>query len=218
MPPAPARFSTITDWPHLAVSLLATVRAVMSVPPPGENGTMKVTGLAGKACASAPLAAANMATDAKSLSVFIGRMLKDANHDDCHPCASSLRTSSYEIRRVSLRAALLGIGFLPDKDRRALSARGRRRRARAPDGAEARRDPQAAGDHREQARRQRPHRRRLRRPVRRRRPHAAHELHRLAHREERPPVRAGDAGIGLALCFDSQLENKSFKRERADFI
>src|SRR5437879_7422500 len=53
MPAAPARFSTTTDWPHFAASLAATVRAEMSVPPPGGNGTMKVTGLAGYGCASA---------------------------------------------------------------------------------------------------------------------------------------------------------------------
>src|SRR5256885_7999399 len=57
MPPAPPRFSTTTDWLHFALSLAATVRAVMSVPPPGANGTMNVTALAGYVeadCARAP--------------------------------------------------------------------------------------------------------------------------------------------------------------------
>src|SRR3954463_11458597 len=53
MPPAPERFSTTTDCPHLEVSFAASVRAVMSVPPPGENGTMKVTDFAGHDCATA---------------------------------------------------------------------------------------------------------------------------------------------------------------------
>src|SRR5882672_11463559 len=52
-PPAPPRFSTTTDCPHFCESFAATVRAVISVPPPGANGTMKVTGLAGYGCASA---------------------------------------------------------------------------------------------------------------------------------------------------------------------
>src|SRR6267143_5161544 len=53
MPAAPLRFSITTDLPHLSVSLAATVRAEISVPPPGGNGTIKVTGLAGYGCASA---------------------------------------------------------------------------------------------------------------------------------------------------------------------
>src|SRR6266446_6533504 len=52
-PPAPPRFSTTTAWPHFCESFAATVRAVMSVPPPGANGTMNVTGFAGYGCASA---------------------------------------------------------------------------------------------------------------------------------------------------------------------
>ena len=47
-PPAPPRFSTTIEWPfHSCDSLAATVRAVMSVPPPGANGTTKVTGREG---------------------------------------------------------------------------------------------------------------------------------------------------------------------------
>src|SRR6267142_6420114 len=53
MPAAPARFSTATDCFHLSVSFAATVRAEMSVPPPGGKGTMKVTGFAGYVCAAA---------------------------------------------------------------------------------------------------------------------------------------------------------------------
>src|SRR5258706_11289558 len=51
-PPAPPRFSTTTGCPHSCCSFTPTVRAVMSVPPPGANGTTKVTDLAGQVCAS----------------------------------------------------------------------------------------------------------------------------------------------------------------------
>src|SRR5260221_7264490 len=44
MPAAPLRFSITTGCFHLSVSLVATVRAEMSVPPPGGNGTIQVTG------------------------------------------------------------------------------------------------------------------------------------------------------------------------------
>src|SRR5258706_11328865 len=73
MPPAPPRFSTTTDWPHFAVSRAAIVRAVMSVPPPGANGTMSVTGFVGQACAKAEPARKNAVRDARSLRVFIAQ-------------------------------------------------------------------------------------------------------------------------------------------------
>ena len=44
---APARFSTMTVWPRLAVSFCATVRATMSDGPPGGKPTIMRTGLAG---------------------------------------------------------------------------------------------------------------------------------------------------------------------------
>ena len=46
-PLAPVRLSTTTCWPRNSESLGATMRAVMSVPPPGEKGEMKRTGLDG---------------------------------------------------------------------------------------------------------------------------------------------------------------------------
>src|SRR5882762_2888976 len=58
-PPAPPRFSTTTAWPHFCESFAATVRAVISVPPPGANGTTNVTGFAGYGCASAAAATQN---------------------------------------------------------------------------------------------------------------------------------------------------------------
>ena len=45
--PAPGRFSTTTDWPHCWVSPCATMRATMSLPPPGASGTIMRTGLEG---------------------------------------------------------------------------------------------------------------------------------------------------------------------------
>src|SRR5215467_11191669 len=54
LPPAPPRFSATTGWPRFAVSRSAMRRPRMSVPPPGGNGRMKRTGLAGQAsCAFA---------------------------------------------------------------------------------------------------------------------------------------------------------------------
>src|SRR5437879_7836556 len=54
LPPAPARFSTTTCWPMFSLIVLATMRATVSVPPPGSKPTTIVTGLLGKLpCADA---------------------------------------------------------------------------------------------------------------------------------------------------------------------
>ncbi|MNT64360.1 hypothetical protein D3C72_2022530 [compost metagenome] len=55
LPPAPARLSTMTDWPSSVVSAWPMMRARMSVVPPAAKGTTMVTGLLGKACAIAAL-------------------------------------------------------------------------------------------------------------------------------------------------------------------
>src|SRR3954468_955432 len=47
LPPAPARFSTTTCWPRLSPRYLATMRATVSVPPPGSKPTTMVTGCDG---------------------------------------------------------------------------------------------------------------------------------------------------------------------------
>src|SRR6266498_2276162 len=53
--PAPGRLSTTNCWPSDSESLCATERAMMSVPPPAAEGTMKRTGFAGYAVwAAAP--------------------------------------------------------------------------------------------------------------------------------------------------------------------
>jgi hypothetical protein len=53
LPPAPPLFSITTDWPQISCNRLPTSRAVMSVDPPGVNGTTMRTGLAGQLSPSA---------------------------------------------------------------------------------------------------------------------------------------------------------------------
>src|ERR1700709_2059393 len=53
LPPAPGLFSTTTDWPQSSCKRLETRRAVMSVEPPGVNGTTTRTGFAGQSAADA---------------------------------------------------------------------------------------------------------------------------------------------------------------------
>src|SRR4051794_34102763 len=60
MVPAPERFSITTCCPMSSLSFGAMVRAVMSVPPPGEEGTTSLTGRVGYAlCACTISDAAN---------------------------------------------------------------------------------------------------------------------------------------------------------------
>src|ERR1700687_4394369 len=47
----PGLFSTTTGWPHLADSLSANNRAVMSTPEPGPSGIYNTTGRCGHVCA-----------------------------------------------------------------------------------------------------------------------------------------------------------------------
>lgn len=50
----PGRLSTAIGWPSRSDTTPPSSRAVVSVPPPGENGTMIVTGWLGQfACADA---------------------------------------------------------------------------------------------------------------------------------------------------------------------
>jgi len=51
-PFAPARFSTITDWPMTGPSASARSRAATSVEPPGAKGTINRRGRSGKARAT----------------------------------------------------------------------------------------------------------------------------------------------------------------------
>src|SRR4051795_4057188 len=52
LPPAPGLFSTTTDCPHTSCRRLETSRAVISVEPPGVNGTTTRTGFAGQSPAA----------------------------------------------------------------------------------------------------------------------------------------------------------------------
>src|SRR6266487_4165935 len=61
VPPAPGRFSITIGCPSWGESLSDTVRAMMSVPLPGVNGTMTLIGFAGQACAHAADCAAHSA-------------------------------------------------------------------------------------------------------------------------------------------------------------
>src|ERR1700680_2633958 len=68
-PPAPGRFSTMTDWPHCRETTSPSVRATISTPPPGAYGTKICTGLDGNSgCAKAATPpAANIAVAATAV-------------------------------------------------------------------------------------------------------------------------------------------------------
>src|ERR1700704_4494839 len=51
LPAAPARFSTITGWPHLRDSFSPMMRGMTSALPPAGKGTTILTALLGYACA-----------------------------------------------------------------------------------------------------------------------------------------------------------------------
>src|SRR6478672_7377968 len=53
LPPAPPLFSTTTDWPQTSCRRLLMRRAVISVEPPGVNGTTTRTGLTGQSAPEA---------------------------------------------------------------------------------------------------------------------------------------------------------------------
>src|SRR5271154_5578322 len=82
LPPAPGLFSTTTDWPQTSCRRLLTRRAVISVEPPGVNGTTTRTGLAGQSAARAGheriggAAKADAARPTKSRRLSMGALLK----------------------------------------------------------------------------------------------------------------------------------------------
>src|SRR6516225_9852420 len=65
MPPAPPRFSMITDWPSSSASRGATMRATTSTPPPATNGTTIFTVWLGYSCACADAAPSSSAQSAE---------------------------------------------------------------------------------------------------------------------------------------------------------
>src|ERR1700754_624733 len=64
LPPAPGLFSTTTDWPQTSCRRLLISRAVMSVEPPGVNGTTTRTGFAGQSAPAARRESAGAASAA----------------------------------------------------------------------------------------------------------------------------------------------------------
>ena len=82
VPPAPVRFSITTGCPQFSLIFCAMMRASVSVPPPGENGTTKRIGLVGNpfaerveegcACATPDVAASMVAASiAKTRSAIL---------------------------------------------------------------------------------------------------------------------------------------------------
>src|ERR1043165_1849974 len=85
-PPAPARFSTTTCCPICSDSVLATMRAVVSVPPPGSKPTTVVRGFDGNVWACAPsvtpsATAAAATTDAAFICILLVGNHAGALHD-----------------------------------------------------------------------------------------------------------------------------------------
>src|SRR5690242_2936024 len=70
-PPAPPRLSTTNCWPRISDNFAENTRAVMSLPPPGANGTITRTGLVGY-CWAWTGAAAVASRPAQSIAV-VGR-------------------------------------------------------------------------------------------------------------------------------------------------
>src|SRR5215831_6621764 len=68
VPPAPATFSTTTDWPSVLPICSPTILAMVSVGPPAAKGTIMVMGRSGNSLRAGPTAAKQvkkpMATDA----------------------------------------------------------------------------------------------------------------------------------------------------------
>src|SRR5207245_5714709 len=98
VPPAPGRFSMTMGCPSWGESLSVTVRAMMSVPLPGVNGTMILIGFAGQACAHAVVCAIHSAIPAASvLNFLIGLLAGFASISTyvsyCLACCATIRAS-----------------------------------------------------------------------------------------------------------------------------
>src|SRR5215471_15439661 len=70
LPPAPPTFSITIGCPSVSRIFSAMMRAAESVDPPGGNGTIRVSGRAGKVCACA-VAAAHTAMNSAATSLLI---------------------------------------------------------------------------------------------------------------------------------------------------
>src|SRR5262245_28874929 len=77
----------ITVWPHISCSFWPRRRAMISVAPPGGNGTTRRTGFVGNACASATpgSATANASASARtSVLILSSWVFRSAGAGDLH--------------------------------------------------------------------------------------------------------------------------------------
>src|SRR5216117_3196232 len=111
VPPAPGRFSMTIGCPSWGESLSDTVRAMMSVPLPGVNGTMILIGFAGHVCACAPTCRAQSASVAIDLPSFpdtlASRALRDSEGNEperrSQSCDDSKRGEVHQICQLRIR-------------------------------------------------------------------------------------------------------------------
>ena len=90
MPPAPPAFSTITCWPKISDRRAATIRPMMSAPPPAANGTTKVIGRLGQLCAEAgPQAATQENTDAAAMPMKVRLLIMPGSRCERHMVVAS---------------------------------------------------------------------------------------------------------------------------------
>src|SRR5260221_7528188 len=104
--PAPGLFSTTTGWPHTSCIFADTRRPMMSVAPPGGNGTIRRTGRVGKVCAPAAKdasAAASARERRKFMSLVLVRRLAVA-HLEVGYAAGRDRIAAVELLEVEARA------------------------------------------------------------------------------------------------------------------
>src|SRR5260221_10840616 len=104
--PAPGLFSTTTGWPHTSCIFADTRRPMMSVAPPGGNGTIRRTGRVGKVCAPAAKdasAAASARERRKFMSLVLVRRLAVA-HLEVGYAAGRDRIVAVELLEVESRA------------------------------------------------------------------------------------------------------------------
>src|SRR6218665_4075512 len=73
LPPAPGRLSTTTLQRFCSAIFCATVRAIMSVPPPGGNGTIRRIGLPPGPCCASGLPAGRVASTSASQAFVLRR-------------------------------------------------------------------------------------------------------------------------------------------------
>src|SRR6266853_5588686 len=109
--PAPGLFSTTTGWPHTSCIFADTRRPMMSVAPPGGNGTIRRTGRVGKVCAPAAKdasAAASARERRKFMSLVLVRRLAVA-HLEVGYAAGRDRIVAVELLEIEGRAP----AFLP---------------------------------------------------------------------------------------------------------